>query len=59
MEWKYFFGTPGYRYYHSEINGVRVEKLSTKQGNYYSVGNIDNAKKRYKTEEELIKEVKG
>lgn len=53
--WEYFFGTKGFRYYKAEVNGVRVEKLSTKKGDVYSVGNMDNASKTVKSEAELIK----
>jgi len=61
IEWKYFFG--GYsgmsfdRFYKAEINGQRVEKHASNIGVEYSIGNIDEAKITYKTEEELIKAV--
>lgn len=58
IDWKYFFGgTHGKqydRYYKAEINGQRVEKHEHNQGVRYAIGNIDLAKKKYKTEEELL-----
>jgi len=58
MEWHYFFGSSGCgtfgRYYKSFIGGVRVEKCATNKGTTYSVGNHDEARKKFKTEEELI-----
>lgn len=58
IAWKYFFGGSGGksfdRYYKSEINGVRVEKHASNTGTEYSIGNMDEAKIKYKTEEELI-----
>lgn len=58
IEWQYFFGGSSKftfdRYYKAEINGMRVEKHSTKKGSMYSIGNMDKAKKKYKTESELI-----
>lgn len=58
IEWSYFFGGSSKfsfdRYYKADINGVRVEKHSTKKGSMYSIGNMDKAKKKYKTEEELL-----
>lgn len=59
IEWKYFFGGSSGRsfdrYYKAEINGVRVEKHGSNRGTEYSIGNIDKAKKKYKSEEELLK----
>jgi len=57
FNWKYFFGGCGgetyERYYKAEINGKRVEKCASNRGVKYSIGNIDEAKKKYKTEKEL------
>jgi hypothetical protein len=62
IEWKYFFGGSSGRsfdrYYYSEINGIRVEKHASNRGVKYAVGNIGLAKKKYKTESELIEAVK-
>lgn len=61
IEWKYFFGWHAdegnrfARHYFSEINGIRLEKKSTHRKTEYCVGNIDEAKTKYKTEEELLK----
>ena len=61
IDWKYFFGGScgrSYdRFYKAEINGKRVEKHASNRGVKYAVGNIDNAKKKYKTESELLKAV--
>jgi hypothetical protein len=58
IDWKYFFGGGGGRtfdrYYYSEINGKLVEKHASNKGVKYAIGNIDTAKKKYKTEAELI-----
>ena len=55
---KYFFGgISGLtfdRYYKVEINGKRVEKHASNRGVKYAIGNIDEAKKKYKTENELF-----
>ena len=55
--WKYFFGGSSVltydRYYKAEINGKRVEKHVSNRGVKYSIGNIDEAKEKYKTENEL------
>ena len=60
IEWKYFFGSRGEKsfnnYYKAEINGKRVEKHTNRNGAKYAIGNIDEAKKKYKTEAELIEE---
>ena len=57
IDWQYFFvGSSGRcydRYYKAEINGKRVEKHASNRGVKYSIGNIDEAKKKYKTETEL------
>lgn len=57
MEWQYFFGSSGRgtfsRYYKSFIGGVRVEKCATNKGTLYSVGNYDEARKKFNTEEDL------
>jgi hypothetical protein len=60
VNWKYFFGGSGSghtfdRYYTQELNGVRVEKHVSNKGVKYSIGNIDEAKKKFNTEDELIK----
>ena len=58
LQWKYFFGGCSGnhfdRYYEAEINGIRVEKHSNNRGSKFAVGNIDEAKKKFKTEKELI-----
>lgn len=62
IEWKYFFGgSIGYtfdRYYKAEINGKIVEKHASNTGTLYAIGNIDKAKKKYKTEAALLKALK-
>lgn len=61
IEWKYFFG--GHcgksfdRYYYAEINGVRIERHRSNRGTRYAIGNIDKAKKKYKTEDHLLNAV--
>ena len=63
IQWQYFFGGGGGntfdRYYKAEINGKRVEKHASNKGVKYAIGNIDEAKKKYNTEEELIKACEG
>ena len=58
IDWKYFFGGSSGRtfdiYYEAKINGNRVEKHASNRGVKYSIGNIDEAKKKYKTETELL-----
>ena len=58
IDWKYFFGGSSGRtfdrYYEAEINGKRVEKHTSNSGVEYSIGNMDKAKKKYKTEGELL-----
>lgn len=58
IDWKYFFGGSSGRtfdrYFKAEINGKRVEKHSSNRGVKYAIGNIDEAKKKYKTETELL-----
>jgi len=58
INWKYFFGgcTGVFfdRYYKAEINGQRVERHATNRGVKYSIGNMNKAKKKFKTESELI-----
>lgn len=58
ISWSYFFGGSGGRtfdrYYKSEINGKRVEKHASNSGVEYSIGNMDTAHVKYKTEQELI-----
>jgi hypothetical protein len=62
INWKYFFGgscgKSFDRYYYAEINGQRVEKHGSNRGVEYAVGNIDEAKKKYKTEEQLLNSLK-
>jgi len=57
IDWRYFFGGSSGRtfdrYYKAEINGKRVEKHASNRGVKYAIGNIDEAKKKYKTEKEL------
>jgi len=57
IDWKYFFGCGSDRYYYAEIRGVRVEQHKFKSGAKFSIGNIDTAKKKHKTESALLKEV--
>lgn len=58
IEWKYFFGgSSGFtfdRYYYAEINGQRVERHASNLRVEYAIGNINKAKKKYKTEQQLI-----
>lgn len=58
IDWQYFFGGSGGRdfdrYYKAEINGVRVEKHASNRRTRYSIGNMDEAKQTYKSEEELL-----
>lgn len=58
INWIYFFGGSGEHYYKSEINGIRVEKHEFRGGCRYSIGNIDLAKQKFKSESELIKSLK-
>jgi hypothetical protein len=62
IKWKYFFGGGGGRifdrYYYCEINGVRCEKHATNKGVEFSIGNIDKAKVKFKTKEELLTAIK-
>ena len=57
IDWEYFFGGSSGRtfdrYYKAEINGKRVEKHASNKGVKFAIGNIDEAKKKYKTEAEL------
>lgn len=61
ISWKYFFGGHGDksfdRFYKADINGVRVEKHASNGGVFYAIGNISKAKKKYKSETELIKAI--
>lgn len=64
IEWQYFFGgqattTTGQvkhtRFYFATVNGLRVEKRwSSPNKHSYTIGNYDKAKKKYRTEQELI-----
>jgi hypothetical protein len=63
IKWRYFFGcsysSNGFdRYYKAEINGVAVEKHCTKNTTRYCIGNMDEAKKKFKTESELLNALK-
>ena len=57
IDWQYFFGGSSGktfdRYYKAEINGKRVEKHASNRGVKYAIGNIDEEKKKFKTEAEL------
>lgn len=61
INWEYFFGGHGNegrtfrRYYKAKINNKSVERCSSNRGTEYSIGNIDKAKIKFKTEEALIK----
>lgn len=59
INWQYFFGGSSGRsfdrYYKAEVNGVLVERHSNNKGSRYAIGNIDEAKKKFKTESELLK----
>jgi hypothetical protein len=63
IDWKYFFGGSSGntfdRYYKAEINGKQVEKHPNNRGSKFAVGNIDEAKKKFKTEQELIDKANG
>lgn len=58
IDWDYFFGGShegGFdRYYQANIDGVRVEKHATRNSVRFSIGNMDKAKVKFKTEQELI-----
>lgn len=58
IDWQYFFGggtiSHQQHYYKAEINGQRVEKHTFKGGVEFSIGNMDEAKKKFKTETELL-----
>jgi hypothetical protein len=62
IKWQYFFGgqhRSGFdRYYFAIIDGVRVEKHSTRSLTRYSIGNMDKAKETFETEEELLNHLK-
>lgn len=58
IEWQYFFGGGNQRYYYAVIEGQRVEKYSHKGKNLYSIGNIDKAKEKYNSEDELLTAIK-
>ena len=63
IESNYFFGGSGHggrvfdRYYEARIDGIRVEKHANNKGVKFSIGNIDDAKIKYKSEGDLIKAV--
>ena len=61
LQWTYFFGgcsgNTFDRYYKAEIGGIRVEKHANNRGVKFAVGNIDEAKKKFKTEKELIESI--
>ena len=50
IDWKYFFGGSSGRTFDRYY---KVEKHASNRGVKYSIGNIDEAKKKYKTETEL------
>ena len=65
IKWKYFCGWSGGagslgmprtwdRYYFANINGVRVEKRNSTGRVTYCIGNMDKAKVKFKTEQELL-----
>jgi hypothetical protein len=58
ISWQYFFGGGKIphqeHYYKATVNGFRVEKHTFRGGVEYSVGNMDDAKCKYKTEKELL-----
>lgn len=58
INWRYFFGgvagNTSTRFYFATINGLRVEKREGGK-TLYAIGNFDRAKKKFKTEVELIK----
>ncbi len=62
IKWNYFFGSTNgncfIRYYSAKINGIVCEKCGTNNSTRYSIGNFDEAKKKYKTENELIEAIK-
>lgn len=54
---KFFSGGSLYNYhcyYKAFINEIRVEKHTFKSGVEYSIGNMDNAKIKYKSEKDLL-----
>lgn len=59
LSWQNFFGggmgRNSVRYYKTEINGKRCEMRENYAGKKFSIGNFDEAKKKYNSEEELIK----
>jgi hypothetical protein len=61
IKWEYFFGggtMPNQEhYYRAVINGIRVEKHTFRGGVEYSIGNMDEAKIKYKTEKELLEAI--
>lgn len=61
FNWEYFFGGGKIpyqeHYYKCEVNGKRLEKHTFRGGVEYSVGNMDKAKKKYKTEKELLQAI--
>lgn len=59
IEWKLFFSGGSAKtyqcYFMAMINGIRVEKMThTKAADRFSIGNMDYAKKKYKSEKELL-----
>lgn len=58
IEWKYFFGGSGGknfdRYYFAIIDGVRIERHDSNKGRRYSIGNMDEAKQTYESEDKLL-----
>lgn len=64
IKWEYFFGgtsgSTSTRFYFATINGLRVEKRWNSPGSLsYSIGNYDKAKKKFRTEAQLLKAIVG
>lgn len=61
LDWQYFFGGSSDcgrtfdRYYKAFVNGVRVEKHATNRKVEFGIGNIDTAKVKYNSEDQLLK----
>lgn len=58
IKWMLFFSGGSQsnydRFYMAFICGIRVEKHTFRGGVKYAIGNIDDAKEKYKTEQELL-----
>ncbi len=61
FKWEYFFGggVIGHQqhYYKCEVNGKRLEKHTFRGGVEYSIGNMDESKKKFKSEKELLQAI--